>query len=682
MGYRLGVDVGGTFTDLLLFDTQNGAFWRHKTPSTPHDSSEGILNGVTAICAAAGIGPASIDYFLHGTTVATNAVLEGKGARVGLVTTEGYRHIMQIARSFVPGGLAAWIIWPKPTPLARLEDTVTVKGRMDAAGQEVRPLDEADIRQQLGLLKAKGVEAVTVSLINAYANGAHEARIGAIAHEILPGIPVSLSHKVLPEMQEYERTLTTVANAAVRPVVSTYVSNLRRRLEATGMAGKLSLLRSDGGLMSAEKAEENPVNILMSGPAGGVTGALWVAKNAGLKNILTLDVGGTSTDVALIENLEPRRQRETEVGHLKVRASALDVKTVGAGGGSIAYVPELTKALRVGPQSAGAVPGPVAYGKGGTLPTVTDANVVLGYLPENLLGGAFKLDREGAKRAVQTIADALGIDLMAAARGIIDIVNENMFGALRMISVQQGYDPRHFALMGFGGAGPLHVNAVARLMGSWPAVSPVSPGVLCALGDATTRMRTETARSFSRLAGSASAEELIGILDEMSAQTRADLVADGVPESEITSEFEIDVRYAGQAFEVPLTITADVLRRDGIPGILARFDAEHHRLFTFNMDTPHEIVNLRAVALGRTLDLPAAELPKGDGNPAAAKMRDHTLWMDGREQAAVIYDRAKLRQGDVIPGPAIVCEMDSTTLIESGCVGTVDAVGNILINLA
>lgn len=682
MGYRLGVDVGGTFTDLLLFDTSSGAFWRHKTPSTPHDSSEGILNGVTAICANAGVQPADIEFFLHGTTVATNAVLEGKGARVGLVTTEGYRHVMQIARSFVPGGLAGWIIWPKPTPLAALEDTVTIKGRMTADGTELRPIDEADIRTALGCLKGQGVEAVTVSLINAYANGAHERRVGALAAEILPGVPVSLSHEVLPEMQEYERTLTTVANAAVRPVVGKYVSNLRSRLADAGMAGNLSLLRSDGGLMSAHKAEEHPVNILMSGPAGGVTGALWVARNAGLKNILTLDVGGTSTDVALIENLEPRRQRETEVGHLKVRASALDVKTVGAGGGSIAYVPELTGALRVGPQSAGAVPGPVAYGKGGTLPTVTDANVVLGYLPENLLGGTFQLDREGAKAAVQTIADALGIDLMAAARGIIDIVNENMFGALRMISVQQGYDPRHFALMGFGGAGPLHVNAVARLMGSWPAVSPVSPGVLCALGDATTRMRTETARSFSRLASSASADELIGILDEMAAQTRADLVADGVPAGEITSAFEIDVRYAGQAFEVPLTITPDVLRADGIAGILARFDEEHHRLFTFNMDTPHEIVNLRAVALGRTLDLPAAELPKGDGNPIAAKMRDHTLWMDGREQAAVIYDRAKLRQGDVIPGPAIVCEMDSTTLIESGCVATVDHVGNILINLA
>jgi N-methylhydantoinase A len=589
---------------------------------------------------------------------------------------------MQIARSYVPGGLAGWIIWPKPKPLAALEDTVTVGGRMNAAGEEVRPLDEAAARAALLQLKAQGVEAITVSLINAYVNGDHEQRIGAMAREIMQDVPVSLSHEVLPEMQEYERTLTTVANAAVRPVVGRYVASLRDRLAKAGMVGKLSLLRSDGGLMSAQKAEEHPVNILMSGPAGGVTGALWVARNAGLTNILTLDVGGTSTDVALIENLEPRRVRTTEVGHLSVRTSSLDVKTVGAGGGSIAYVPELTKALRVGPQSAGAVPGPVAYGKGGELPTVTDANVVLGYLPENLLGGTFKLDREGAKRAVQTIADALGIDLMAAARGIIDIVNENMFGALRMISVQQGYDPRHFALMGFGGAGPLHVNAVARLMGSWPAVSPVSPGVLCALGDATTRMRTETARSFSRLAHTTTAEELNGILTEMALQTRTELLSDGVPADAIESEFEIDVRYAGQAFEVPLTITPEILLRDGIDGILGRFDDEHLRLFTFNMDTPHEIVNLRAVALGQSLNLPAAELPVGNGDPAEAKMRDHVLWMDGKEQAAVIYDRAKLKQGDVIPGPAIVVEMDSTTLIETGCVAVVDKVGNILINLA
>jgi N-methylhydantoinase A len=679
MGYRLGVDVGGTFTDLLLLDDATGGFWRHKTPSTPHDSSEGILNGVNALCAEAGMSPRDIAVFLHGTTVATNAVLEGKGARVGLITTEGYRQIMQIARSFVPGGLAGWIVWPKPEPLAKLEDTVEIKGRMDAQGREVRPVDEADIRKQLEKLKAQGVEALTISLINAYLNGEHELKVAAIAREIMPDIPLSLSHEVLPEMQEYERTLTTVANAAVRPVVGRYVRNLRSRLEKVEMTGSLSLLRSDGGLMSSAKSEEHPVSLLMSGPAGGVTGALWVAKNAGLTNILTLDVGGTSTDVALIEHGEPRRVRTTEVGHLSVRASSLDVKTVGAGGGSIAYVPELTRALRVGPQSAGAVPGPVAYGKGGVEPTVTDANVVLGYLPENLLGGSFKLDREGAKTAVQTIADKLGIGLMEAARGIIDIVNENMFGALRMISVQQGYDPRSFALMGFGGAGPLHVNAVARLMGSYPAVSPVSPGVLCALGDATTRMRTETARSLSKRLSETSLDEVQSLLKEMEAQVRADLIADGIPAEAVETAFEIDVRYSGQAFEVPMTVTSAELTSGGLETLTKRFDDEHRRLFTFNMDAEHELVNLRATAMGGVVELPSHTLPKGDGDPSQAKLRDHTLWMDGAEQAAVIYDRSKLEAGDIIKGPAIVTEMDSTTLIETRHIGTVDAHGNILI---
>ena len=653
MAYRLGVDVGGTFTDLLLLDEATGAFWRHKTPSTPEDSSIGILTGVAAICADAGIAPAAVDTLLHGTTVATNAVLEGKGARVGLIVTRGYRQIMQIARSFVPGGLAGWIIWPKPVPLAALEDTVEVGGRIDGHGREVEPFDEAGARAALDTLKARGVEAVTVSLMNAYLDGTHEARIGALAAAIMPDVPVSLSHVVLPEMQEYERTLTTVANAAVRPVVGRYVRSLRAKLRDAGMTGRIALLRSDGGLMSSEKAEEHPVSLLMSGPAGGVAGALWVGRNAGLKNILTLDVGGTSTDVALIENLEPRRTRTTDVGHLSVRASSLDVKTVGAGGGSIATVPELTRALRVGPQSAGAVPGPAAYGKGGVLPTVTDANVVLGYLPEDLLGGAFRLDRAAATAAVQTIADAMGIDLWAAARGIIDIVNENMFGALRMISVQQGYDPRDFALMGFGGAGPLHINAIARLMGSWPAVSPVSPGVLCALGDATTRMRTEAARSFARLARDTGEAELTAALDAMAAATVAELVAEGVPADEVTSLYEIDVRYEGQAFEVPMTITPDTLRADGLAGLLARFDDEHRRLFTFTMTSPHEIVNLRAVALGRALDLPAVPLPRSaTAIPPAAKLRDHELWMDGRLQPAVIYDRAAAarRRPDPRPG--------------------------------
>ncbi len=681
MAYRLGVDVGGTFTDLLLFNDETGKFWRFKTPSTPHDQSEGVMVGVKAICESAGIQASDIELFLHGTTVATNAVLEGKGARVGLVVTEGYRQMMQIARSLVPGGLAAWIVWPKPEPMAKLEDTVEINGRLDANGVEVRPLDDAQIRKELLKLKDRKVEALTISLINAYVDGKHESRVAEIAAEVLPGVPISLSHQVLPEMQEYERTLTTVANAAVRPIVGKYVKNLRTRLREIGMNGRISLLRSDGGLMSSEFAETQPVSLLMSGPAGGVTGALWVAKQAGLKNILTLDVGGTSTDVALIENGEPRLVRTTDVGHLTVRVSALDVKTVGAGGGSMAKIPELTKALRVGPESAGAVPGPVSYGRGGTVATVTDANVVLGYLPENLLGGTFKLDRAAAREAVQRIADALGVDLFEAARGIIDIVNENMFGALRMISVQQGYDPRDFALMGFGGAGPLHVNAVAKLMGSWPAVSPVSPGVLCALGDATTRTRSETARSFSRVISRSTEAEVYEVLELMREQVKETLAADGVAGTDIELRFEADLRYSGQAFEVPIPVAIDDFKKEGALKSLAdTFHEAHRRLFTFSMDTDTELVNLRAIALGKSPELPANKLEQGNGDPVAAKLRDHEMWVAGSFKPAVIYERAKLRGGDRIAGPAVVVEMDSTTVILADHEGVVDAYGNILIN--
>ena len=300
MSYRLGVDVGGTFTDLLLFDDKTGASHKTKVPSTPDDPSRAVVNGTKDICEIANISPEQIDYFLHGTTVATNAVLEGKGARVGLIVTEGYRQILQIARSFVPGGLAAWIVWPKPEPMASLEDTIEVSGRMGAFGDEIRPIDEAQVRKALKKLKKQDIEAITICLMNSYVNGAHETRIAEIAQEVFPKLTISISHQVLPEMMEYERALTTTANASVRPVVGKYVRNLESDLRNMGMQGQLNLLRSDGGLMSAAKSQTDPVNLLMSGPAGGVTGALWIAKTAGFENILTLDVGGTSTDVALI----------------------------------------------------------------------------------------------------------------------------------------------------------------------------------------------------------------------------------------------------------------------------------------------------------------------------------------------------------------------------------------------
>jgi N-methylhydantoinase A len=675
MSYRLGVDVGGTFTDLLIIDEASGRTFRDKVPSTPHDPSEAVIAGARQLCEKAGITPQELALFMHGTTVATNAVLEQKIARVGLIVTEGYRHILQIARSLVPGGLAAWIVWPKPEPMAPLEATIEAPERMGADGVIVRALDEAALRVNIKRLAEEKVEAVTVCLINSYMNDAHERRVAEIVAEELPGIPVSISADILPEMQEYERALTTVANSAVRPTVSRYVGNLEAQLHNWGSTAKLNLLRSDGGLMSAEKSRTAPVNLLMSGPAGGVAGAVWIAKNAGHPNVLTLDMGGTSTDVALIEDYQARLRRETSVGHLTVRASSLDVKTVGAGGGSIASVPELTKALRVGPQSAGAVPGPAAYGRGGELPTVTDANVVLGYLPENLLGGTFKLDRVASTRAVQTVADALNIGLMEAAAGIVAIVNETMYGALRLVSVQQGYDPRDFALMAFGGAGPLHGNAMGVLMGSWPVIIPPSPGVLCAYGDATTRLRVDAQRSFNKLVTHTDDAEVGAVIDQLIGQVGAELEAEGVPRGDQELRVEIDIRYAGQAFEVPLFSP----QGSTIAQLVERFDAEHKRLFTFNLSVPQELVNIRVVALGKAANVSAERIESGNGDPATAKLYDQKVWMDGREQDAVIYDRAKLRSGDVVRGPAVVTEMDSTTLVLSGHIATVDDFANILI---
>jgi N-methylhydantoinase A len=679
MSYRLGVDVGGTFTDLALIDEASGRTFRAKTPSTPHDQSEGVMAGIRKVCGAAGIEPTEIAELMHGTTVATNAVLEGKGAVVGLITTEGYRQVLQIGRSFVPGGLAGWIVWPKPTPLALLENTVEVTERVGARGEVVRKLDEASALKALETLKARGVQAVTVSLMNAFANPAHEHRLRELAGNILPGVPLSLSSDILPEMREYERALTTVANSYVRPTVAKYLGNLESKLLAEEVNAKLKVLRSDGGLMSFGVAEEAPVNLLMSGPAGGVTGALWVCRQAGFLNLLTFDMGGTSTDVALIENGDPRVRRETRVGSVTVRASSLDVRTVGAGGGSIAKVPELTKALRVGPESAGAAPGPAAYGRGGTQPTVTDANVVLGYLPVALLGGEMKLDKDAAEAAVRTVAEGLGISVKAAAAGIIDIVNENMLGALRLVSIEQGYDPRSFALVAFGGAGPLHANALGKLTGAWPVIIPASPGILCAYGDVTTRIRNESSRTFIRRFAETDGPEVEGILRELAALAAESLTREGVGAADQTVVYEIDLRYHGQGFEVPIPVGLENFATEGLASAGKAFNQIHKRMFTFELDVPHEIVNLRAIVMGKPANVLADAVDAGGRDPSHAAYDTTSIYVDGADHDAKIYDRNKLKAGNVVLGPAILTQMDTTTLILPEHVGTVDAYGNVLI---
>lgn len=680
MSYRLGVDVGGTFTDLLLVNEKDGRSWSAKVPSTPADQSIGVLTGIARVCERAGIHPRDIRHVMHGTTIATNTVLTGTGARCGLVTTRGYKQVLQIARSFVPGGLGGWVIYNKSLPMAPLACTIEAEERIDSRGAIVTPLNEAQVRQELRRLRATNIEALTVSLINAYANDRHEQRIRELATEELPGVPVSLSSEVVPEMQEYERTVTTVANSYVRPRVARYVRNLETQLASQNKNVKLHILRSDGGLSSAGASEEYPVNLLMSGPAGGVTGAVWVATQAGFPNLLTVDVGGTSTDVALIAGGEPRLRRETTVGDVTVRASSVDIRTVGAGGGSIAHVPELTRALRVGPQSAGADPGPAAYGKGGTDPTVTDANVVLGYLPAaQRLGGEMELDRVLAQGAVSKIGSALGKGVKDAALGIYHIVNENMVGALRLVSVEQGHDPREYALIAFGGAGPLHANALARLLGSWPAIIPPGPGVLCALGDATTAVRDESSRTFIRRFSETGASEIVRLLHELENDAARALEQEQVRRSDMSVRHQVDVRYHGQGLRLTIGVDLADLEKRGMAAISEPFDAEHKRLFTFALPLEHEVVSLRAVVQGKGITVKRPVIGKGGADPKAAAVGRQTVYVEGRDRIAVVYDRARLKSGNRIPGPAIIIEMDSTTLILPRHHGRVDQFGNVLI---
>jgi N-methylhydantoinase A len=685
MSYRLGVDVGGTFTDLLLINEETGETHTAKVPSTPEDSSIGVLNGIARICDESGIDPRAVNRVMHGTTVATNAVLTGKGARVGLVTTAGYEDTLQVARSFCPGGLGGWVSFVKKPLLAPLELTIGAEERMAADGSTVRALDEDKLRADLKALYARGeVQALTICFINAYINGEHERRAREIAAEIFTDTPISISSEVVPEMQEYERTETTVVNSYVRPEVAKYVRNLQAALEEKmGGDTQLSILRSDGGLASARGSAESPVNLLMSGPAGGVSGAIYFCSRAGFDNILTFDMGGTSTDVALIQNSRARVRRETIVGDVRVRAPSVDVRTVGAGGGSIAFVPELTRALRVGPESAGAVPGPACYMKGGEEPTVCDANVVLGYLPSDVqLGGKMDINREASVAAVQKVADAMGIDLMEAAEGICKIVNESMFGALRLVSVEQGYDPRDFALVGFGGAGPLHANALGILTDAWPVIVPPGPGVLCAYGDATTQVQDEAARTYLTMAGDLTDEQLLADLRELQQRAGESLVADGIPVAEHEVSYQADLRYAGQAFQITVDFTEAELQQRGIALLTDQFDAEHEQLFTFKLGDGHEILMIRALAKARAKAI--AELKTGQAGTTLEQCRIHDsrFYHEGQWHEIFIYDRNKLHEGLVVPGPAIIGEMDSTTVVLPGYEARVDAIGNLLINPA
>ena len=678
--YRIAVDIGGTFTDVILQNEITGEIVGTKTPTTPEDQSIGLINGIKKVCEENDVNLSEIRSIIHGTTVATNAVLEEKGAKVGLITTEGFEQILHVARSWTPPPVSAWIGYLKPDPLADLIYTRGAKERMTAKGTVFRELDEDDVRQKIEELYQEGVESLTISLINSYANNEHELRIKEIAESVDPTIPVTISNDILPEFREYERTLTTVMNAYVRPVMQRYLKNIEQKLNQEGIRCRISIVRSDGGLMSVDAAAERPVYSMLSGPSGGVTAAAKIGMEAGYKNVISFDMGGTSTDVSLTYNGEPRVSRQTKVGEFPVSAPSLEVVSIGAGGGSIAHVP-LTGALRVGPQSAGADPGPACYNLGGDEPTVTDANLLLGYLPTSLVGGEMKLNIEKSKNAIQKIADKLGVDVYKAAEGIFNIVNENMHGATRVVSVEKGYDPREFALLALGGAGPIHANAIGKLSGSFPVIIPPTPGVLSALGFLQSNIRNEYSKSFIKSLNEIEVTDIINELAYLGEECRRWLDQEEVPPSRQHVNYEVDVRYYRQGHEIPIQVELNELKEEGIELISERFGQIHEQTYGFKMDTVIEIVNIRAVAIG---EVPSPSLPKNERGTEDASHAminpDHQAYFDGEFVTTPIYDRSLLQPNNRITGPAIITQADSTTLILPGYTVEVDEYMNLIIH--
>ncbi|KAF2773776.1 hypothetical protein EJ03DRAFT_304285 [Teratosphaeria nubilosa] len=686
--YRLGVDVGGTFTDACAF-SPNGRVFRAKVPSTPHDQSIGVKNSIDkirAIIEAEEEGfNGKFDALHHGSTVATNALLEGKGVPAALIVTEGHKDVLVARRSQIPGGLASWINWDPPAPIIPLERTLQVSERMGVDGEVVRPVDAEALRRELLTVKGK-VKAVTVALINAWVSGEHEKQVAEIVKSVLPDVEISLSHEVLPELGEYERTVTAATNAVVKPEVKKYLTGLQSKLKYDTPI--LRILKSDGGLTDLGLAGEQPVNILMSGPAGGVRGITSIIANATEhKNLITLDMGGTSTDVALIADSRPSLRRETVVGDITVRSPSVDVRTIGAGGGSLAFFQPLTNTLRVGPESSGADPGPACYGKGGTQATVTDANLVLGYLPETLLGGEFKLDVQAARGAVGALAEQMGKTLYEAAEAIIDLANEAIYGALRLVSVERGHNPADFAMVAFGGAGPLCANGVGKLLGAWPVIVPAAPGILCAQGDLTTKMSHELSSSFIQVLSATTMETLrseYGSLKDRCEAIMKDALDVNNPALDTT--YQAALRYKGQALELTITLSADDLDQPmELFEKLAhdKFDQIHQQQFSYTLENfALELTRLTVTIVDASPDIQIPHIPTADTEtpPSSAIIDQKAIVVQGQDHRATFWDRSALTTaGYKLPGPCVITEMDSNTLIQPGFEATIDPVGNILI---
>lgn len=688
---RVGVDVGGTFTDIVLEQTLQGGEQRifvHKVASTPADQSIAVVQGVVEVCRIAGVAPSTIDMVLHGTTVATNMVIERKGADVGMITTRGFRDILHMARHKRPHNFSLQFDVPwQSKPLVKRRNRLVVDERLRPPTGEVEvPLALDQVEAAAETFKKRGLKAIVICFLFSFLNNEHEAKARDIVKRVIPDAFVCCSHEVVNVIREYERFSSTAMNAYIGPTTALYLERLEGRLRENGVQARVRIMQSNGGISTVENSSRRPVGLLLSGPAGGVIGGRWTGESCNTKNVITIDVGGTSADISVIQNGELRikNPRDTEVAHLPVLVPMIDVDAIGAGGGSIAYL-DPGGAFRVGPRSAGASPGPACYDKGGKEPTVTDAQVVLGRLdPEHFLGGDLKIVPALAQAAIEEyVARPLKLSVKDAALGVLRVVNNNMALAINSNSVAKGIDPRNFTLMGFGGAGPLHATSLAELIGAKDTISPLHPGITAAMGLLLTELKYEYTRSVLVVAQKAKSEEFASvnrIVADLTAEAGAQLLADGVPAEEHKFSTVAECRYVGQGFELRASMPDGALNAGNVSAIVKSFYDAHKQVYGHAFeDQLVEVITLRVVGSAATETLKLPDLPRGGRtDPADARLyvRD-TVFDDGVANPTPRYARGKLLADDRVAGPALIVQHNSTTLVPPGYVATVLSHGDM-----
>ena len=685
----VGVDVGGTFTDLVLTDTASGSVAIHKVSTTPADPSIGVVEGILGLCGKAGVAPGEVGHVLHGTTIATNAALEYRGAECGMITTRGYRDVVHIGRHQRPEhySIQQRIPW-QATPLVKRRHRLVVSERLiPPRGEVLIPLAENEVRDAARHFKSQGIASIAICFLFSYLNPSHERRARDIVLEEYPEAFVTASADVAPQFREFERFTTTAMNAFVGPAVRDYVARLEGRMRAGGLQADLHIMGSNGGVATAKMVADRPVITMLSGPAAGVLGGIWAGALSGRDNLITFDIGGTSADIGIVTagRFAEATARDTWIAGFPLLTPMIDIHTIGAGGGSIARL-EAGGAFRVGPQSAGAVPGPAGYGRGGTLPTVTDANIMLGRLdPENFLGGAMALDVAAAKTVIERFANEIGLPPDRAALGILTIINANMANAIRSRTVQKGIDPRGYALVAFGGAGPLHAVEVAQTLGIKEVIIPPAPGITSAMGLLTTDLKYDAVRTCFQFSNAPDLARMTQDFTAMEAEIAAQFAADGLDPGSARYERAGDLRYVGQGYELRVPFNAGTVDAAALAEALARFHQQHRAEYGHAFtDSVIEIVNLRVTGFGPRPKLGKPPRPENSGSVEAALVRHSPVVFAGTGGAPIAPPTAFLRRdlmpiGVPIPGPVIVLQTDSTTVVPPGCTITADIGGNLII---